>query len=67
MRASTVRLSERTWELVRKEAEAQGVSANAWVAEAVLGRLVHTMTRRGDQMALDFARIYDAIEELRDP
>lgn len=67
LRASTVRLSERTWELVRQEAERQGITANAWVAEAVIGRLTYTMTRRGDQMALDFDRIFEALEELRDP
>lgn len=66
LRASTVRLSERTWQMVREEAKLQGITANAWISEAVVARIAYTLTRRNAPAALDWDRMEELLTQLRE-
>ena len=52
MRATTVRFSEDLWQLVDREATAQGISAAQFVRDAALLRAAALMGARGDEEAL---------------
>ncbi len=49
MRATTVRFSGDLWELLEREAAAEGVSAAQYVRDATIMRIAFTMGRRGDE------------------
>lgn len=59
-------MSHRTWQAIRAEAKAEGVSANSWIVEAAVARLVYARMRRGDGIGEAFDRIFEALRELRD-
>lgn len=58
--AKSLRLSNRIWNLVREEAKREGISSNAWIAEAVIARLTINRVRRGT----DGSKTYEVIEEV---
>ena len=51
MRATTVRFSEDLWELLEREAQAQGISTAQFVRDAAIMRLGVLSARRGDSEA----------------
>jgi hypothetical protein len=52
MRATTVRFTDDLWQLVEREAAAQGISAAQFVRDAALLRAASLMGRRGDEEAV---------------
>jgi hypothetical protein len=48
MKVTTVRFSERMWELLEEEAQREGVSVAQFVREAAVMRLGYLMGRRGE-------------------
>ena len=66
MKARTVRLSGRTWDLIAAEANLEGISTNEWVREAVVARVAYALTRRDAEPALQWDRVEALLRELRD-
>lgn len=61
----TIRVSDPVWARVKDEARREGISANSWVVECVLSRIVYAMTKRDDDAIATFERIHDCLGELR--
>lgn len=66
LRSRTIRLSDRSWEAISDEAELEGVSANQWVVEAAISRLVYARMQRNHEIERDFDTIFEALRVLRD-
>lgn len=64
LRPTTVRLSDRTWQYVKAAAEQDGVSANAWVAEAVISRLVYQTLRDNPETFQNWERVHAVVAEV---
>lgn len=66
VKGRTIRVSDPVWARVQAEAKLEGISANAWVQECILSRIVYSMTRRDDDAIATFERIHDCLRELRE-
>ena len=51
---------------MRQEADREGISANQWIAETILSRIVLEQVRRGDPVTVDWERVQEMVRELRE-
>lgn len=47
MRKTTIRLSDRLWQLIQQEAESEGITAAQYIREAVIARIFYDHGLRG--------------------
>lgn len=64
-RPNTIRLAERTWHQLGREANLQGVSMNQLVSIAVVTYLAHARVADGRAEADTYDQIKKVVEELR--
>lgn len=64
MREFHLRLSEQGWQMIRAEAEVQGVSVSQFIREAALAYAIYLKAQRG--AAVDLEAIEEIIRLLRE-
>ena len=64
MRKTTIRLSDRLWELTQKEARREGITGAQYVREAVVARVYYDQGLRGAAFG-EFARAEDELARRR--
>jgi hypothetical protein len=64
MRKTTIRLSDRLWELTRKEARREGITGAQYIREAVIARVYYDQGLRGARYG-EFDRAEDELARRR--
>ena len=65
LRAHTIRVSDKAWEVFMEEAVMEQISANAWIVEAAMGRAAYARALRKDPRVVAWDRIEGLLRELR--
>jgi hypothetical protein len=64
MRKTTIRLSDRLWELTQTEARREGITGAQYIREAVVARVYYDQGLRGAEFG-EFARTGDELAQRR--
>ena len=65
LRAHTIRVSDKAWEVFMEEAVMEQISANAWIVEAAMGRAAYARALRSDPREIRWDRVARLLRELR--